>query len=175
MGFFIKKINEEKALDFFIWAYTKILSEEEMERNKDKLRKLKEAFPLLKDVNQESFDENLTAVNIELLQAAWAKYYFSKGIGIIDAVQFNKKVDSEIESRFPLYKKLNGLIYSYNRAFASLNMEELFVSEIMGNSYKIAYEQQPEKIKEILANVSYMFAGTLDLAKQTIKEHKILS
>jgi hypothetical protein len=175
MGIFIKKIRGNAARDLFAKWYTNIISDEEMATHKGQLRKLKEVFPLLENVKQDVFDENLTAVNLQWLDIAWTKYYMKKHINMMTAIDFN----TEVQAQVPGIKKYEELSTLYNQAFGSSYtdgntvMAELFVSNIMDDFIE-ANERHPEEVNQIILGVSSLFVKTYDIYTKMIERSHLI-
>ncbi len=179
MGFFVKKMDGDRVRDFFITAYKDILSTEEMESNKDKLKQASEALPLLKGVKQSDFDKHLTAVNLELLDISWAKYMTSK-IGMDASVEYIMKVKPQIESGVPGLKKYDKLMGEYNKAFASrandgfAGMAEYFISKIVPNIDE-KYKSIPEEVDKTEAAIKDLFTGSYSVENSLVKGAGLIS
>lgn len=179
MGLFTKKINEKVAKDFFTMSYTKLIADKEMATHIGQLQQLKEVFPLLEDVKQEVFDENLTAVNLQWLDAAWTHYYLSKGISFSDGIDITIKIQTGAETLVPGVKKYDDLKTLYNQAFGSSSTDgntavaEVFVSHII-DDYETRVTQESEEIRQVILGISTLFVGTFDLYTDIIKRYRLV-
>jgi hypothetical protein len=183
MGLFKKKINEEKATDYFFWAYDKILSKEEMHLNKNKLAKLIEAYPVFKDVEQVTFNLQLSAVNLELLDIAWTKYLFPKGVDMLEMITFNSKVQEKLKVKYPSITKLEDLMHEYNQCFAKIHpsiggftfMADRFIVHILGDNLDDVSADNQEDINNAVREIHAQFNDTYAVSRASIKQHKLVS
>lgn len=167
MGIFTKKINEQAALEFFAMAYTKILSKEEQVKHIDQLRQIQTTFPLLKDVKQQDFDENMRAVNIAWLEIAWTKYYTKKHVSLRDGLHFGVKMRSDVKSSVPSIDQYEALARTYTQAFGSSFtdgngvMATQFVMQLLPHFDEVA-SRHPEETRQIILFFSSQFIGIFD-------------
>lgn len=180
MGFFIKRINGSAAENFFFKAYSIILSDKEIESHEKKLDELKRLFPILKDVNKDKFDENLTAVNLELLEIAWTKYCMKKGVGMSQIIDFIVNQKTKIEAMVPELKSYESLETIYNQAFGSsyadgnTAMAVIFISQILEDANRLG-EEKPDEMAELINSISYLFVGTFKVSMDFIEQNKLVS
>ena len=176
MGLFIKKIRGEAARDLFAQWYRNILSDKEMATHVGQLQQLKEFSPLLANVRQDVFDEELTAVNIQWLNIAWTKYFMKNHIDMMKGIDFM----SDVEALVPGLKKYEELGSLYNQAFGSSPtagnyvMAELFVSNIL-DDFISRNENDREELDELIAGISHLFSKTYDIYKNMFEKSKLIS
>ena len=183
MGLFKKKINEEKATDYFFWAYDKVLSKEEMHLNKNKLAKLIEAYPVFKDVKQVTFNFQLSAVNLELLDIAWTKYLFPKGVDMLEMITFNNKVQEQLKEKYPALTKLEDLMHEYNQCFAKSTpsiggftfMADRFVVHLLDNNLEGISPAHQDDINNAVQEIHAQFNDTYEISRTSIKQHKLVN
>lgn len=179
MGFFSKKMDVDRTIEFFITANKSILSKEEIETNKDKLKQAQKALPLLAGVKQTDFDKHLTAVNLELLEISWSQYLTSK-VGLDGGMDYIIKVKPQVRSGVPELSKYEDLMSKYNQAFARstyngfATMAELFVSQVLPD-FETRYRAEPDAIGELTSAVSDLIAGSFTEINNLVKNAGLIS
>lgn len=179
MGIFRKKINESKAIAFYEQSYKDFMSEKENERHKEQLNLLKENFTLFGYVSQTDFDECITAANLAWLDIAWSKYTFSKGVNILDSVDFKSKHIVPIEKKLGI-DKYSSLREMFSEAFGSsytdgnTAMAQAFMQHVLP-IYDSAEELKPDELRDTILFLSGQFVGTFDVSMKHIKSAKLLS
>jgi hypothetical protein len=178
MGFFIKKIDTELAKEFFRSSYETIISDDEMKNNIEKLKQLKQALPLMSEVNQKDFDVQLTAVNIELLEISWTKYAFKK-VGLSAATDFL------LDVKFPLSKEISGLekysdlVSEYSQAFGSSSvngfepMAVLFLSKLLNNFESVSTDDQTS-VNEMIQSIVWLIGGSFEVIDGYVKSSHLI-
>lgn len=176
MGFFSKKINEDKTIHFLITAYSDILSKEKLDSNTEKLIQVKKAMPLLIHVKQSDFDKQLTAVKLELLSIAWTKYMVSK-IGMDSVMNYILNIKPKVDGGVIGLGEYDELMSDYNKAFAYgihngfATMAEYFISQLLPNFE----EADSDELGNVVSMVSDLIAGSYSVSSNLVKQAGLIS
>ena len=179
MGLFKKQIDRQAATDFFVMAYTKILSSQEQLKNVDQLRKITEAAPILRYAKQQDFDEQLRAVNAAWLDIAWSKYIFGR-IDIMTSVDFMTELKSRLNSQLPGFSDCASFADFYGESFGSSStdgntaMAWVFIRNILRDFDQAIAKRYSDEFNNAVRVFSYLFVGIYDNCRAGIKSHHII-
>lgn len=179
MGLFKKSIDRNRADEFFKLAYTKTISAEASLAQIDKLSQLKEVLPILANVNQTTFNTNLNAINLTLLDFAWSQYLKAKHINISDII--DSGVHNEgIREQVVGMGFYNNLLSSFNQAVgrssfsrdASGELAFDFVNQILASND--LEKAELDDLNELRKTISWLFLGSYDLYTKNFQEFKLI-
>ena len=168
---FVKKsIDKELSKRYFTDFIDSIFSEKEIESHNEKLSRLKRDLPILKLVNQECFNDNLTAVNLALLRLSWTKFRFKKlGVDGIDDLDSNNLIENIIVST-PKSKKYENLYKEYsnmlNEGLGITGISEAFIKNILENKVIVTQKETDG----LLGTFNWFFSGTEENNRKHFKE-----
>jgi hypothetical protein len=178
MGIFKKQIDERAFNDFFVMAYTKILSPEEQLRHTNQLHLITKSAPILQHVTQQVFNEHLNAVNMAWLNIAWSKYYAVR-VNMLNGIDLMLKLETHLKSALPGFTECNSLADFYSDTFGgsadgNTDMAWVFVRNILRDFDQTIAKQNPQDFNSTLQSFSYLFLGTYDTCRDNIKSHHII-
>src|ERR1019366_589080 len=165
----------DKTREFFDMAIETIVSDKEHKNNLDRLDKLKEAVPALKDCDPEKFDTQLTGANLVLLNAAWNLWCFKK---IHD---FAHEASGYFDESLDKNQAVKGYIYtvSYYRDISgyqgagipsgTLAMAQQFVKSITKS------RELPDISNELVQTFVYLFDGVIESYSKDLKRLKLIN
>jgi hypothetical protein len=189
MGLLRKKINSTKAHDFFMEMYSRMISPNVGDTNREVIHDLRQDFPLLRHASSQTFSKYMTAASIAWLDIAWTKYAFKHGVKILDIGEFKRSIEDDLDKVKPgpwgdptlQFTELNELAEIYGASFGSSYtngntiMAELFVQDLMGEQhFALASKQKPDELERIILSISRLFVSQYDMYSQIIKKHHLL-
>jgi hypothetical protein len=180
MNLFRKTINKDTVSQFFQKAYEKAISAEEALSLLKKLTELKDALPVLKNVNSVVFQINFMALNLEILDYAWVKYLKSCHFNPHQIIEQSMR-NTEIRESIMNMHRYNELYRQYDQAVgrsafsrdATGELAEDFVKQILPDKDKASLTK--EEAKELHETLSWLFMGAFDTYTKNFKELKLVS
>lgn len=180
MGFFKKQINAKATELYFRHAVDSILSDSEMNSHKARLLELSDSIPEFKSSSQETFNKNLTAANLQILDFAWAELQKANGIDMIQAVQFNFELKRAIKD-IPRYEEYDDLYSSYNQAVAHATLQLSSIDQMAYVFIKNVISENTlgsisdERVEEIHKLIAGLMQGSFINFVNDMKELKLIS
>jgi hypothetical protein len=174
MGLFNRRVNVDKAREFFTMAVATILSEEEHNNNLKRLDELIAKVPVLKSCDKEKFDTQLTAVNLVLMYSAWNLWCYKKiksfvhdGLTLVeDSLETNQAVKGYRYS-IDYYKDISGY-HGPEVPSGTTAIAQQFVKSITKS------KRLPDPSDELVQTFRYLFDGTLESYTTDFKRLKLI-
>jgi hypothetical protein len=179
MGLFTKKVNEDRAKQYFVDAFKSVISEAEIKTHEQKLARLKAEFPAMANVRQPDFDKHLTAVNLTLLRQTWPMFVLMRlGTGsLID----NKpdELTGEVWASIPDLREYDNLYKDYNAASAynsdpyayTSGMAKMFILDVLPERDKDNFNN----LDELYDTFASLFHDIVKTNLQHIKQSRLIS
>jgi hypothetical protein len=180
MSMFKKKINLKATEMYLRHAIQNMLSEEEQATHIHKLREVAKGVPEFSEVKQSTFSDNLTAVNLQLLDFAWAEFQKKSGASPLRNLEINLEL-RRIESSIPGYDDYDDLYTDYNQALARGNpqadsfdqMSLTFLTHVLPE--KVQHDITTERAQEVHTIISQLLRESITSFYQDMKDLKLIS